>query len=40
MKGYDIMLDPSHPEFLETNKIATVHGNFTGSYYNIYKGAE
>ncbi len=40
MKGYDIMLDPSHPSFLSTKKLATVKGNFIGSYYNIYEGDE
>jgi hypothetical protein len=40
VKGYDIMLDPFHPEFLSTKKLATVHGNFIGSYYNIFEGED
>lgn len=40
MRGYDIMLDPSNPDFLSTKKLASVNGNFIGSYYNVYEGEE
>jgi hypothetical protein len=39
MKGYDIMLDSLYPNSQSIPKLATVKGNFIGSYYNVYEGA-
>jgi hypothetical protein len=31
MKGYDIMMDSTYPDFKTTPKLANVKGNFVGS---------